>query len=321
MKTPMNILIVEDSSSDRGLLRYMLESRFPKEVSCFHEADTLAKALDILAMKNIDCVILDLQLPDSAGKQTFLRLYERYFGIPIIVMTHNKDRQLAIDMVQAGAADFIIKNFTDEEELFNRIVLTIERYQTQHTMTTEDIFQQAILKRLDAQVLESHALQTQLTQIKQKMTLPPLAFEDNPDTITFGQKAAENVARVVGSWRFIMIQSSIILIWVILNSIGLFPHWDSYPFILMNLALSLQAAYTAPMIMMAQNRVTQKDRIIARTDYEIGHHDYIMSQQIQAVVDNMQTQMEMQQEKMDTILSKLATLRGGRGELPSRHDM
>ena len=85
--------------------------------------------------------------------------------------------------------------------------------------------------------------------------------------VTHGQRAAEFVASIVGSWRFIAVQSSGIAIWVIVNSMRDTPHWDAYPYILMNLVLSLQAAYTAPMILMAQNRQAEKDRRILYGDF------------------------------------------------------
>lgn len=93
--------------------------------------------------------------------------------------------------------------------------------------------------------------------------------EDRP---TLGQRTAEAVAKVVGSWRFIAAQSLAIALWVIFNQMRQSPHWDPYPFILMNLVLSMQAAYTAPMIMMAQNREARRDRYLAQTSYvEITH--------------------------------------------------
>ena len=87
---------------------------------------------------------------------------------------------------------------------------------------------------------------------------------------SFGQHAAETVASVVGSWRFVILQTCLLTIWVYLNSARLLV-WDLYPFILMNLLLSLQAAYTAPMILMSQNRQNEKDRRILREDYEVDH--------------------------------------------------
>jgi uncharacterized membrane protein len=69
-----------------------------------------------------------------------------------------------------------------------------------------------------------------------------------------GDRIADAFAHVVGSWKFIIIQSCILVVWVVLNVIGLIQHWDPYPFILLNLALSFQAAYASPIIMMSQNR-------------------------------------------------------------------
>jgi uncharacterized membrane protein len=87
---------------------------------------------------------------------------------------------------------------------------------------------------------------------------------------TFGQRAADKVAAVAGSWPFIIIQSTLLVAWVALNVTVVIKHWDPYPFILMNLVLSLQAAYTAPVIMMSQNRQALRDRIEAHNDYEIN---------------------------------------------------
>jgi hypothetical protein len=83
------------------------------------------------------------------------------------------------------------------------------------------------------------------------------------EKLTLDQRTADYVARVVGSWSFIIGQSIILIIWVILNVVAWASHWDPYPFILMNLFLSLQAAYTAPVIMMSQNRLLNF-RIISR---------------------------------------------------------
>lgn len=79
---------------------------------------------------------------------------------------------------------------------------------------------------------------------------------------------ADRVAQVVGSWRFISIQSSLLLLWIILNCTGQIHHWDEYPFILLNLALSFQAAYATPFILMSQNRQAVIDRADMRSDLE-----------------------------------------------------
>ncbi|MDP4116466.1 MAG: DUF1003 domain-containing protein [Bacteroidota bacterium] len=90
------------------------------------------------------------------------------------------------------------------------------------------------------------------------------------ESSTYGQRVVDNVVSVVGSWKFIIIQSCILTAWVVLNVVAFISHWDPYPFILMNLALSLQAAYTAPIIMMSQNRQSYRDRIDAHLDYKIN---------------------------------------------------
>jgi uncharacterized membrane protein len=89
------------------------------------------------------------------------------------------------------------------------------------------------------------------------------------DQLTVGQKVADTVAATVGSWRFIITQSIILLAWLFFNILALgVYHWDPYPFILLNLMLSFQAAYAAPFVMMSQNRQAEKDRLTAQNDYQ-----------------------------------------------------
>jgi uncharacterized membrane protein len=87
---------------------------------------------------------------------------------------------------------------------------------------------------------------------------------------SMGDKIADKVAATMGSWPFIIIQSFILLVWIILNVTAYVQQWDPYPFILLNLALSFQAAYAAPFIMMSQNRQAAIDRAAAPTDYSIN---------------------------------------------------
>ncbi len=85
-----------------------------------------------------------------------------------------------------------------------------------------------------------------------------------------GDRVADTVASTVGSWRFIIIQSVLLSFWIVLNVIATIKHWDPYPFILLNLMLSFQAAYTAPIIMMSQNRQSNIDRERAEHDYQVN---------------------------------------------------
>jgi uncharacterized membrane protein len=95
------------------------------------------------------------------------------------------------------------------------------------------------------------------------------------DTRTFGERVADGVAASVGSWPFIIIQSILLATWILANAF-LIRDWlggrpfDPYPFILLNLVLSFQAAYTGPVVMMSQNRQAAKDRDEAEHDYKVN---------------------------------------------------
>ena len=90
------------------------------------------------------------------------------------------------------------------------------------------------------------------------------------DELTPGQRIADRLATVMGSWGFIIVQSVLLAIWIVMNVAAYMQHWDPYPFILLNLALSFQAAYAAPIIMMSQNRQAAKDRLMAEQDYDVN---------------------------------------------------
>jgi len=88
------------------------------------------------------------------------------------------------------------------------------------------------------------------------------------ETYTPGQRIADAVANGMGSWSFIIVQTVFVIIWMSLNVVGWIRHWDVYPFILLNLIFSTQAAYAAPIIMMAQNRQSERDRVQAQEDFD-----------------------------------------------------
>ena len=107
-----------------------------------------------------------------------------------------------------------------------------------------------------------------LTQLRQKR--PARHLFQVIDGVTIGARVADRVAATVGSWTFIIIQSVILLFWILANIYGWINKWDPYPFILLNLMLSFQAAYAAPIIMMAQNRQSDIDRHKASLDYDVN---------------------------------------------------
>jgi uncharacterized membrane protein len=87
---------------------------------------------------------------------------------------------------------------------------------------------------------------------------------------TFGQKAADGLTKWAGSWSFIIIIGILITAWIYLNITAYIKHWDPWPFIILNLCLSTLAALQAPVILMSQNRQSQKDRIKAEYDYAVN---------------------------------------------------
>jgi uncharacterized membrane protein len=123
--------------------------------------------------------------------------------------------------------------------------------------------------------------------------------EAHQDTMTPGQRVADGMARAIGSWPFIIAQSVIVVAWVILNLTAYMKKWDPYPFILLNLMFSVQAAYAGPVIMMSQNRQAERDRVQAQADFETNvkaEHE----------IEDMQRHLESIEASLGRIESKVA---------------
>jgi uncharacterized membrane protein len=108
-------------------------------------------------------------------------------------------------------------------------------------------------------------------------------------------RAADRVTAIVGSWWFLGIQSVILMLWVYLNIIAWVYHWDPYPFILLNLTLSFQAAFTAPVILMSQNRQSEIDR--QRTEY-----DYMIDRKAEREIHQMHKELKNLRRALDEYL-------------------
>lgn len=115
--------------------------------------------------------------------------------------------------------------------------------------------------------------------------------------ITSADRIADKVASIVGSWRFIIFQSFLIMVWVFINSLVIYFKWDPYPFILLNLFLSFQAAYTAPIIMMSQNRMEEKDRQRSIKDYETDIRAEKEIRELHKKIDELTTIVKSLQNK------------------------
>ncbi|MBI3631666.1 MAG: DUF1003 domain-containing protein [Candidatus Staskawiczbacteria bacterium] len=126
--------------------------------------------------------------------------------------------------------------------------------------------------------------------------------QKHTETMTFGQKIADKVATGMGSWSFIIIQSAIVLLWMVLNIVAYMAYWDPYPFILLNLLFSTQAAYAAPIIMMSQNRQNERDRFQA-------HEDYITNVKAKEEIEQLQESLSrIEIKKLDKIIELLEKL-------------
>ena len=133
----------------------------------------------------------------------------------------------------------------------------------------------------------------------QKIITKNTWHEKHKASLTFGQRIADKVATGMGSWRFIIIQTIIVFIWMILNIVGLIYHWDPYPFILLYLLFSTQAAYAAPIIMMAQTRQNDRDRVQAMEDFRTNVEAKKEIEELQIRLKNIEI------EKLDKILAIL----------------
>lgn len=123
--------------------------------------------------------------------------------------------------------------------------------------------------------------------------------KEHDSQVTFGQKAADNLAQFAGSWTFIIIFFVILIFWITANVVLLSKPFDIYPFILLNLILSCLAAIQAPVIMMSQNRQEQKDRLRSVNDYKVNLKSEIIIEDVHLKLDNI---LENQQIIMDKII-------------------
>ena len=127
--------------------------------------------------------------------------------------------------------------------------------------------------------------------------------DKHKETLGFGSRLADSVANGMGSWKFIIIQSVFVLIWMGLNLIAFAYHWDVYPFILLNLVFSTQAAYAAPIIMMSQNRQNERDRVQAESDYQTNIDAKLEIEALTIKLDNIEI------EKLDKIIEMLEEMK------------
>jgi len=130
------------------------------------------------------------------------------------------------------------------------------------------------------------------------------------EQLALGQKLADAVANGMGSWAFILTQASLLVLWIVVNSVRIFLHFDPPPFILLNLILSFQASFAAPVIMMSQNRQAEKDRLTAQNDYQT---DMKGEEEIRHIMEHLDHQDSL-------ILQIVQHLEGQNERLKAQHE-
>ncbi|MFT8315537.1 MAG: DUF1003 domain-containing protein [Clostridium sp.] len=123
------------------------------------------------------------------------------------------------------------------------------------------------------------------------------------EKLTIGQKVADKIASFGGSWPFIISFITVLVVWIIVNAVLLSKKaFDPYPFILLNLALSCLAAIQAPIIMMSQNRESEKDRLTAANDYLVNLKSEIIIEDLHKKIDILMKQQEENTRNIELLL-------------------
>ena len=108
--------------------------------------------------------------------------------------------------------------------------------------------------------------------------------------LTFADRVADDFARLVGSWIFVLVQVGIMVVWLGLNALNLIHPWDKYPFMFLNFILSLEAALWVSVVLMALNRFADRDRLRAQHDYEL---DVKAEEELKALMNHLMHQDEI----------------------------
>jgi uncharacterized membrane protein len=130
--------------------------------------------------------------------------------------------------------------------------------------------------------------------------------------LSFGQRLSDKIADIAGSWTFILGFGAVLVIWVSLNSLALLHHWDAYPYILLNLMLSMLAAIQAPVILMSQNREESRDRIRAEHDYEVNLKAELEIEDLRNKLDELRERqwgelMDIQRQQLELLQTQLSS--------------
>jgi uncharacterized membrane protein len=155
--------------------------------------------------------------------------------------------------------------------------------------------------------------------VKQELTRRKLSGDDHihpvnvvhHDEATFGEMLADKIASSIGSWTFLMVQTAAVIAWLVLNIYGFVHRWDPFPFILLNLLFSVQAAYTGPVLLLAGNRQAQKDRLtLEHAAYEADKADDQNVQILKAIEKNTEVTLQVLRHVESLVEDHIAEARG-----------
>src|SRR5712692_136981 len=212
----------------------------------------------------------------------------------------------------AGGHELVVDD-ADPGESFGELAMITQEARAARAVAVDEVQalrmpQEAFLQYLHAHPSVSVELLTLLGRRLQRIdtllrqSVSANANELMDERITVGQRVADGFAALIGSWRFIIVQSCLLILWMVLNVVAWIEHWDPYPFILLNLALSFQAAYAGPIIMMSQNRQSAKDRLVAEIDHQVNVKAELTTDLILQRLDSLEQHMDRLADARDAAL-------------------
>jgi uncharacterized membrane protein len=162
-----------------------------------------------------------------------------------------------------------------------------------------------ILSRILDQQIEDEQDSEELIHLLLTSTVSKNVNHRHRDGLSVGERVADKIAKVAGSWGFIILFVSFLTVWILGNVYLLTRAYDPYPFILLNLLLSCVAALQAPVIMMSQNRQEEKDRLRAENDYKVNLKSEL-------IIEDLHGKLDLLIENQQQILDRLSRLENGR---------
>jgi CRP/FNR family cyclic AMP-dependent transcriptional regulator len=210
------------------------------------------------------------------------------------------DDQQEVVIDEAGHGEFFgfasmlegVPHMTNAMALEASVCLEVDRHDIEVLLTKKPM---AGMDMLTVQSRQIHAAQ-QLVRVRASRNANDMIDEE----MSFGQRIADHVAQFGGSWTFIIIFGVVLLVYTAINEVFPKYRWDPYPYILLNLFLSMLAAIQAPVIMMSQNRQDTKDRVRSELDYEVNRR---AESEIQALAGKLHLLTE-KIDDMDDLLRK-----------------